>query len=173
MWTGFWWALNRNSNGIWRGSVENRIGNLGRTCLNGDNVENKSRGAHWESWTWHVSSGVWSWVSRNLEFFFRSVQRQRVWRSFVCLFAAEWKKGDKEINKVEPQESLKKITKKVQELPRPTIQTQTTPRMPHHTCGCVVNSPHNRTWGKRAVNNRTWGKRAVKIPTCGRDFCFY
>jgi hypothetical protein len=26
-----------------------------------------------------------------------------------------------------------------------------TPRMPHRTCGCAVNSPHNHTCGKRAV----------------------
>jgi hypothetical protein len=28
------------------------------------------------------------------------------------------------------------------------------PRMPHRTCGCEVNSPHNRTCGARAVNVR-------------------
>jgi hypothetical protein len=27
-----------------------------------------------------------------------------------------------------------------------------TGRMPHHTCGCVLNSPHNRTFGARTVN---------------------
>jgi hypothetical protein len=25
-------------------------------------------------------------------------------------------------------------------------------RMPHHTCGCLVNSPNNHTCGARAVN---------------------
>ncbi len=36
--------------------------------------------------------------------------------------------------------------------------------MPHRTYGCVVNSPHNRTCGARAVHVRC---------TCGMDFLVF
>jgi hypothetical protein len=40
-------------------------------------------------------------------------------------------------------------------------------RIPHHTCGCVVNSPHNRTYGVRAVNVRLELVPRIPHRTCG------
>jgi hypothetical protein len=48
----------KETNDVWRGSVEPFKSKLGNTWVGGDNVENTSN--HWESWSQLGSSGVWS-----------------------------------------------------------------------------------------------------------------
>jgi hypothetical protein len=44
---------------------------------------------------------------------------------------------------------------------------ESTSRMSYHTCGCVVNSPHNHMCGARAVNVRLELVPRMSHRTCG------
>ncbi len=66
----------------------------------------------------------------------------------------ELKKAGKTLAHTKEQTPLLSLSGNLQEnleaSPCPAFSRATT-RMPHRTCVCVVNSPHNRTCGKRAV----------------------